>query len=102
MPIRTARDHPTYDASVQQGPERAPASVKNVHDREPLLIPQLFEGALPPWYRRRAGLILLGLSAVWLLAMVATVAHFGVEGTAQRFGRVGAAIMRTFANVVGR
>jgi len=102
MPIRTAPDHPTYDASVQQAPlERVPTSVKNVYDRAPLLIPQLFEDALPPWYRRPAAIVLIGLVAVWLLAMIATVAHFGVGGTVQRIGRVGTGILRTFASIAG-
>jgi len=101
MPIRTAPEHPTYDATVQRDNQKSPPSVKNVYDREPLLIPQLFEDALPPWYQRRSGIILVGLVVACALAAVAGVAHFGVGGTAERVGRVSAAIMRTFANIVG-
>jgi hypothetical protein len=94
MPIRTAPDTPRYDASVQK-------SVKNVHDRDPLLIPQLFAEPVPPWYRRRSA-ILLGVVALLGVAVV-TVAlqRYGISGTAQRAARVGASVLRTFARVVG-
>jgi hypothetical protein len=102
MPIRTAHDHPTYDASVQQAPQQSvPPSVKNVYDRDPLLIPQLFEDALPPWYRRRSGIMLVGLISACGLTVVAAVAHFGIGGTAERVGRVGTGLLRTFANIAG-
>jgi hypothetical protein len=51
-----------------------PPSVRNVFDREPLLIPQRSEDRPPPWYRRRSVLasILVLVSviaaAAWLRA----------------------------------
>jgi hypothetical protein len=102
MPIRIAPDHPPYDPSVQRDPQKSTApSVKNIYDRDPLLIPQLFEHALPPWYRRRAGIILFVLLALSGIAVVAGVVHFGAVGTAERFGRVGTAILRSFAAIAG-
>lgn len=93
MPTRTAPDTPRYDASVQR-------SAKNIYDRDPLLIPQLFEDALPPWYRRPAGIILILLGVLALGAVGFVVFHYGLAGTATRVGRVGAALLRTFARIV--
>ena len=97
MPTRTSPEPPRYDASVQ----RKVASVKNPHDREPLLIPQLFGDALPPWYRRRSGLLLLGLGALGLCMVAAVVVRFGLGGTAERIGRVVTGFLRTFARMFG-
>lgn len=95
MPTLTSPDHPQYDASVQR-------SVTDIFDRDPLLIPRLFKDALPPWYRRRSGQVLAALIALCLISAVAVVVYFGVDGTAERAGRVGFAILRTFANIAGR
>jgi hypothetical protein len=97
MPTRTSPEPPRYDASVQ----RSVASVKNVHDREPLLIPQLFEDTLPPWYRRRSGLTLAALIAVCTGCALAVLVRYGVGGTAERVGRVGTAMLRMFARMFG-
>jgi hypothetical protein len=56
-------------------------SVKNVFDREPLLIPQRSEDRPPPWYRRRSVLasILVLVSviaaAAWLRAGLSRAVH---------------------------
>ena len=94
MPIRTASDHTQYDASVQQ-------SVQGVHDRDPLLIPQLFEDTFPPWYRRRSGQVLIALLVLCLSAAALVVVLLGVDDIAERLGRLGLSMLRTFANIAG-
>jgi hypothetical protein len=93
MPIPTARDTPRYDATVQR-------SDKNVFDRDPLVIPQLFVDHRLPWYRRVAPLVLAIVSVLVLIGFAALVYRFGLAGTAIRLGRVGGAVMRGFARVV--
>ena len=95
MSTRTSPDHPRYDASVQR-------TVKNVHDRDPLLIPQLFADALPPWYRRRSGQVLAVLLVICLGAAALVLVRFGVKETALGVVRVGTSVLRTFANIAGR
>ena len=95
MPIRTAPDHTQYDASVQQ-------SVNGVLDRDPLLIPQLFKDTFPPWYRRRSGQVLVVLLVLCFVAAALVVVRLGVSDTAERLGRLGLSLLRTFANIAGR
>ena len=94
MPIRTAPDPPRYDATVQR-------SVKNVHDREPVLIPQLFEEGGKAWYRRSAGLVLALLALLALSAVGLILYRYGVGGTVERVGRVATGLLRTFARMAG-
>ena len=94
MPIRTAPDPPRYDATVQR-------SVKNVYDREPVLIPQLFEVGGRPWYRRSAGLVLALLALLALSAVALIFYRYGLGGTVERIGRVVTGVLRTFARVAG-
>ena len=95
MATRTSLDHPQYDATVQR-------RVMNLHDRDPLLIPQLFADALPPWYRRRAGKVLLVLLVLCVTAAALTVFRLGVKDTAEGLGRIGFAVLRTFAGIAAR
>jgi hypothetical protein len=92
---RTARDTPRYDPSVQRNP-------KNVFEREPVLIPQLFVDRLPPWYRRRSTIALAGLGTIALGTALFMVTQFGVAGAAQRVGRGGLIVVEGFANLVAR
>ncbi|HEU4719790.1 MAG TPA: hypothetical protein VFS59_00395 [Gemmatimonadaceae bacterium] len=94
MPTRTDRETPRYDATVQR-------SVKNVYDRHPVLIPQLFVDTTPRWYQQWWG-IALGVVAFLIVVGVAfAVQEFGLAGTAQRAGEAGVGLMRGFARVVG-
>ena len=52
----TTSEPARYDTTVQP-------NVKNVFGREPVLIPRLFEKRLPPWYRRRSGMVFVALLA---------------------------------------
>jgi hypothetical protein len=94
MPTRTAPNHPQYDGTVQR-------SVKNVYDRDPLLIPQLFAES-PPWYRGRAGILLAIVVLLCAGALAFALSRYGLDGAAQRMGRVGTGVLRTFARTVGR
>jgi hypothetical protein len=94
MPTRTSRDHPRYDASVQR-------NVKNVYDRDPLLIPQLFEDTAPPWYRRRSWQILAALLGLCLTGAALMLFNYGLTGTAERTGRLASDLLRGFASAVG-
>ena len=92
----TARDVPRYDASVQRSP-------KNVFDREPVLIPQLFvDPPLPKWYRRPSRMALAGLSALTTGAIAIMLSQFGVAGTVHRVGRGGSSVLEGFVSVVVR
>jgi hypothetical protein len=93
MPIRTAPDHPRYDASVQR-------SAKNAHDRDPLLIPQPFADARP-WYRRRSGQVLAVLLVLCLGVAGLVVFKFGVKDTVEGVGRFGSRLLRAFASIAG-
>ena len=93
MPTRTAPETPRYDASVQRSP-------KHVHDREPLLIPQIFVENVTPWYRRPAGLTLAGTVLCVAAVGAFAVYRYGLDGTAERAGRAGAAVLSAFANLV--
>ena len=64
----------------------AQPSVKNVFDREPLLIPQRPEDRPRPWFHRRAVWVSLALA----IALVAVVVEFR------------ASIARALPNVIGR
>ena len=64
----------------------AQPNVKNVFDREPLLIPQRPEDRPRPWYRRRA----LMTSITLLLAAVIAIAL-----------RFGASVSRAFGGTLG-
>lgn len=97
MPTRTVPDPPRYDATVQ----RNVSSVKNVYDRDPLLIPQLFANAVQPWYRRPAGMALIALTALCVVGAGAVVYRFGLGGAAVRVGRVAADLLSTFAQRFG-
>ena len=94
MPTRSSPDHPQYDASVQR-------SVKNVYDRDPLLIPRLFEDVRPPWYRRRSGQVLVALLVLCVSAATVSVILFGVKDTAESVGRLGTFLLRAFASIAG-
>jgi len=78
MPSRTTREPARYDATVQP-------NVKNVFGRDPVLIPQRREDLVPPWYRRRSGVLLALLAA-------------GVGVAAVRYR---ASLARVFADIVG-
>jgi hypothetical protein len=94
MHTRTDRETPRYDATVQR-------SVKNVYDRDPVLIPQLFVDTTPRWYQQWWG-IALGVVALLIVVGVAfALQRYGLAGSAQRAGEAGAGVMRTFAKVVG-
>ena len=93
MPTRTDRDAPRYDASVQ-------ARVKNVFDRDPLVIPQLFVDARAPWYRRGSAVVGAVLLVLVVAALAVLLYRYGLAGTALRLGRVGAGVMRGFAQIV--
>jgi hypothetical protein len=80
MPSWTAPVPPRDDATVQP-------NVKNVFDRDPLLIPQPFEDRQPRWHRGRSGLVLLALLAA---------------GTAAVAVRFGASPLRALAGILGR
>ena len=92
MPNRTAPDHPRYDPTVQRSP-------KNIFDREPVMIPQLFVET-SPWYRRRSGIVLGALGLVCLLALAVLLYLNGVRGTVQLFGRGSVAGLRAFTRLV--
>ena len=79
MPSRTTPEPARYDATVQP-------NVKNVFAREPVLIPQLFEKRLRPWYRRRSG------------RMVVALLFVGVGVAAVRYR---ATLLRALADIVG-
>ena len=66
-----ARDVPRYDASVQP-------SVKSVFDREPLLIPQLFEDVKPQRYRRRSWILVAIVVTAIVAATAFAVMRFGI------------------------
>ena len=93
MPTRTAPDPPRYDATVQR-------SAKNVFDRDPLLIPQLFEDGPPPWYRRRSGITLALVALLCLAGLAFALQQFGFAGTAKRAGPIAEAVLRAFARAV--
>ena len=93
MTIRTARDAPRYDATVQR-------SAKNVFDRDPLLIPHLFKDGPPPWYRRRATIVVGVLALLCLSGLSYPVQQYGLAGTAQRAGHLSVVVLRAFANAV--
>ena len=93
MPTRTAPDTPRYDATVQQ-------SIKNLYDRDPLLIPQLFDDGPPPLYRRRTGIALIVVALLCLTGVAIAVQQFGFSGAAQRAGRGVVIVLRAFANAV--
>jgi hypothetical protein len=94
MPTRTAPETPRYDATVQR-------SVKNVYDRDPVLIPQLFADVTPRWYRQWWGIVLGILGILFLAGLAFALERYGFGGTVQRVGRVLALVMRTFARLVG-
>ena len=80
MPRRATPAAQQHDAIVQP-------SVKNVFDRQPLLIPRPLDDRQPPWYRRRAV-----LTFIVLLVAVAVV---GVA-------RFGATLLRALGSILGR
>lgn len=91
MPTRTSSKPPArYDATVQRG-------ARNVFDRDPILIPQLFEDGPPPWYRRRAGITLAIVALLCLAGLAFAVQQFGFAGTAKRAGSIAVAVPRAFA-----
>ena len=94
MPIRTDRDTARYDATVQPSP-------KNVFDREPLLVPQLFDDGPPPWYRRRSAITLGVVALLCLAGLVYVLGNYGFARTAQRAASLGTAVLRSFARVSG-
>jgi hypothetical protein len=94
MTIRTAPEPPRYDATVQR-------SVKNFYDRDPVLIPQLFEEGGKAWYRRSAGLVLALLALLALSAVGLVVYRYGLGGTVERVGRLATGMFRTFARIAG-
>lgn len=91
MPKRTAPDPPRYDPTVQRSP-------KNIFDREPVTIPQLFLEP-SPWYRRRTGIVLGALGVVCLLALAVLLYLNGVRGTVQLLGRGSVAGLRAFTRI---
>ena len=93
MPTRTAPDPPRYDAKVQ-------ASPKNVFDRDPLLVPQLFDDGPPPWYQRRSAIALGVVALLCLGGLVFAVQQYGMAGTVQRAGQLGVIVLRAFARAV--
>ena len=93
MPTRTRPDAPRYDATLQQ-------SVKNVFDRDPLLIPQLFDDSPPPWYRRRIGIVLAVVALLCLAGVAVAVQQFGFSGAAQWAGRGALIVLRAFVDAV--
>jgi hypothetical protein len=93
MPTRISPESPRFGAKVQP-------SVKNIHDRDPLLIPQLFEVGNPPWYRRGTTILLMILGLLGAVALGYLVHRFGWHGTLARFEHAGATIMTRFARLV--
>ena len=93
MTTRTAHDAPRYDATIER-------SAKNVFDRDPLLIPQTYDDAGPPWYRRRAAIVVGVVALLCLAGLSYPVQRYGLAGTAQRAGHVSVIVLRAFANAV--
>ena len=94
MPTRTDPETPRYDATV-------PPSVKNVFDRDPLLIPQLFDDGRQPWYRRRSAITLTVVALLCLAGLAYALGTHGLAGTAQRAASVATAVLRSFARISG-
>jgi hypothetical protein len=93
MPTRISPESPRIDANAQP-------SVKNLHDRDPLLIPQLFEVGKPPWYRRGTTILLMIVGLLAGVALGYLVHRFGWHGTLARFEHAGAKVMTKFARLV--
>jgi hypothetical protein len=93
MLTRISPESPRLDANLQP-------SVKNVHDRDPLLIPQLFEAGKPPWHRRGTTILLMIVVLLAAAVLGYLVHRFGWHGTLARFERVGAKVMTKFARLV--
>jgi hypothetical protein len=96
MPLRTTSPAPPrYDASVERRPDP-----KNVFDRDPLLVPQLFIDANPPRYRRGrwwlAGFVSLGA----ISTMVYLVARYGHRGAMERVADAGIIVMHSYTRIV--
>lgn len=93
MPTRTSPDPPRYDATVQR-------SAKNVFDRDPVLIPQLFEDGPPPWYRRRSGITLALVALLCFAGLAFALQQFGFAGAVRRAGAIVVTVPRAFARAV--
>lgn len=91
---RTSRELPRYDATVQRSP-------KNVFDRDPVLIPQLFvDPPVPRWYRRPAAITLASVSTLAIGAGAVMVSRFGLAGATHRIGSAGSVILEGFVGLV--
>src|SRR3954468_12149848 len=96
MPLRsTSSAPPRYDASVERRPDP-----KNVFDRDPLVVPQLFVDANPPRYPRRwwwlAGFV--SLSAISTMGYL--VARYGPRGAMERVADAGVVVVHTYTRIV--
>jgi hypothetical protein len=58
-------------------------SAKHPFNRDPLLIPQLFVGGRP-WYRRRAVIVKIVVSVMFVAMIAVVVRHYTVEGVFRR------------------
>ena len=74
-------------ADVPRNVETRVQSPKNTFDRDPLVIPQLFVTG-KPWYRRRAPLVKLVLSALFVLLLAYIVHRFTAVGLLKRFAKL--------------
>jgi len=94
MPLRTRPAPPRYDASVERPPDP-----KHIFDRDPLLIPQLFVEAGPPWYKRARWWVAIVPSLGAVTTMSVLVARFGPRGAMERVGDFGVAILHVYTRL---
>ena len=71
-----------------------------MYDRDPILIPQLFEDGNAPWYRRGTTILLMIVGLLGAVALGYLVHRFGWHGTLARFEKAGAKVLTKFARLV--
>jgi len=96
-PLQTPPTPPRYDARVERRPDP-----KHIFDRDPLLIPQLFVDAGPPWHSRKRWRFALVL-AVGAASVIGTlVVREGPRGAAATLEQVGAGVLHVYTRLVAR
>jgi len=95
MPLRSPPTRPQYDPSVQRRPDP-----KNLFDRDPLLVPQLFVDIRPPWYKRPWMVLAIVVTVCMVSTMGVLVSRYGVRGAWVRVGGAGVTIMRVYTRII--